>query len=729
MEIEDKMPKKPIKDKTLLIIESPGKLSTLNKILGDSYFIRASFGHIMELSKTRGNGLGVEVDNDFKVHYSYLPDKKDKIQALLDAASNAKEILIASDGDSEGECIAFHLRDTVISSGVPIKRVIFNEITKSAVLKAINNPIEFNEPLYLSQNSRRVTDRLIGFLVSPFLIKAFNGEKLSAGRVQSVAVRLVNERENEIETFEPEEYWNIFATLAKNTSEQNFTAKYIKKITSREDAVKIKDELESDDFSVVYVDAKEKKRNPYPPLTTSKLQQIAAGRYGLSVKTIMDAAQKLYEGGHISYMRTDSVHTSPEAITEVRSWLKNNSYKIPNQPNFYASKANAANAHECCRPTHIDNLPEDIFVPEDQKKVYRVIWERFVASQMEPALYDTVSILIKSSSGHELKVSGRTLKYAGWLDIATDQISVKSEDEDDIQLPILKSGDNLILVAPKVKAEQKFTQPPPRYGEAILVKELEKRGIGRPSTYATILETIKSRGYVELKGKVYHGTEIGAKVTNKLKKYFKFLEYDYTANMETQLDEIAEGKLKYVDMLNSFFKDFQRELRTAYNDSNTDASTDILCNKCGKFNYIIKHGQYGYYLSCFDVDCKSTISCELVDGKPVLKEKNTVFDGVSCPKCSGKMTKRDGKFGPYLSCLDIKCKGNAKVPYGKKCPKCNKELYQTIYQDQNVLFCTGYPNCFHREDLKNTIENPKNYSSGQDIPRKTKKILKSVSKK
>ena len=377
------MPKKPVKDKILLVVESPGKIKTLQKFLGDNYIIRASFGHIMELSKKKGNGLGIEVDNNFKAHYNYLPDKMDKIKALIDAASNAKEIYIASDADREGECIAFHVRDAIESCGVPIYRVKFGEITKSAVLKAIQNKGDFSQEQYDSQQGRRAIDRLVGFLASPYLIKAFNGEKLSAGRVQSVAVRLVTEREAEIENFIPEEYWNIFTTLAKPSSlDEKFTAKYINKISNKNDADKVKSDLESDQFTVVNVDAKEKKRNPYPPLTTSKLQQVAAGRYGLSVSNTMAAAQSLYEAGKITYMRTDSVRSSPESITEVREWLTNNKFNIPLKPNFYATKDSAQDAHEAIRPTHLEEHPDDIYLSDDQKKVYRVIWERFVASQM-----------------------------------------------------------------------------------------------------------------------------------------------------------------------------------------------------------------------------------------------------------------------------------------------------------------------------------------------------------
>lgn len=721
---------------TLLLIESPGKSATLSKILGENYTIRASYGHIMLLPADGKYKFGIDVDNGFKLKYTFDPLKKDKLKAIIDSAKNVKEILVASDGDTEGCVIAFHLRDALESAGVPIKRVIFNEITKAAVLKAVANPVPFDDNLYESGMARRAVDRLVGFMGSPYISTTLN-EKLSAGRVQSVAVRLVVEREAEIQNFQPEEYWNIFTTLAKpKLLSEKFDAKLIKKITNKTDADIVKSDLESDQFIVTSVEAKEKKRNPYPPLTTSKLQQVAAGRYGLSVTNIMDAAQKLYEAGKITYMRTDSVRVSPEAIKDVRSWLTENNHNIPAKENFYATKDAAQNAHEAIRPSYVQETPDNIYLTDDtQKKVYRVIWERFVASQMEPALYDTVSILIKTSSGHELKAAGRTLKYAGWLEIATDQVSVKSEDEDDIQLPILKAGDNLTLVPPKVKAEQKFTQPPPRFGEAILVKELEKRGIGRPSTYATILNNISGRGYVELKSKVYHGTELGQKVVEKLKKYFKFLEYDYTANMEEQLDFIAEGKLKYEDMLDTFFKDFQKEIKNAYNDLNEKSRTDIKCSKCDINFMLIKHGCYGYYLSCSDLDCKNNISCEVdSDGKPVIKQNKQVAPGVSCPKCLKEMTRKDGKFGPYYACLDFKCGGKSKVPYeDRHCPRCNECLYLTIYNEDSVLFCIGYAKtgCNYKENLPKdkSIANPKEFNKGDGLPNNIKRILKKADKK
>jgi DNA topoisomerase-1 len=714
--------------KVLVVVESPNKIKSISKYLGDDYVIRASFGHICDLVHNKKNRLGVDIENDFKPTYSLLPDKKDKLQSILDATKGVSEILLASDPDREGEAISFHLKDCLESTGLPIKRITFNEITKNAVLHAVKNPKNLDHNLYDAQQARRVLDRLVGFMVSPFLIRSI-GPNLSAGRVQSVAVRLVVDREREIENFKPEEYWNINASLVSTTAkDEPFIAKYFKKVTNKSDAMKIKTDLESDTYSVTKVEAKEKKRNPLPPLITSKLQQVAAGRYGFAVARTMKAAQSLYESGLVTYIRTDSTRLSPESITSVREYLTKKNFKVPATPNYYASKGSAQDAHEAIRPSDVYKTPDKVFLGEDQQKIYRIIWERFVASQMEPAVYDTMNVLIESSSQHELKASGRTLKYAGWLAVATDQVNFKqSDDEDDAQLPLLNVGDVVVLTPPNVQAEQKFTQPPGRYGEGSLVKELEKRGIGRPATYADIIEKIKGRGYVELKGKVYHGTDIGKTVIDALKKNFKFLELEYTAEMETKLDKIAEGNLTYVTMMNDFFTPFQDELKTAYADNQQDSG--FTCEKCSN-KMVIKHGRFGFYISCIGSKCKTTISCDVVDGKAILKEhakQEVAPEDVKCPKCDSEMFKKDGKFGPFYSCMTYpKCNGSRKIPFGKKCNKCNNEFYLTIFNNEPKLACMGYPNCKNIVDVpgenSNKWVNPKKFQQ-KKIKRSIKKVL------
>lgn len=670
--------------------------------MGKDYIIRASFGHVIDLSTGDKNcRLGVDLENNYKPKYKVLPDKKDKIQSIIDAATEASQIYLATDPDREGEAIAWHLHSCLESTGKPIKRVTFNEITKAALTKAVNNPGDLDQNLFDAQQARRVLDRIVGFLASDFLRDSV-GTNLSAGRVQSVAVRLVADREKEIQDFKPEEYWNIQAQLAKTPQADSFSAKFASKVTNEKDAKAIKAELDQDTYVVRSIDKKEKKRNPYPPLTTSKLQQSAAGRYGFPVKRTMNCAQSLYESGLITYMRTDSVRIAPEAINSVREFLKNNKMSCPDKPNYYKGKSDAQDAHEAIRPTDIMKKPENIFLGDEEQKIYRLIWERFIASQMEPAVYDTMSVVIQSSSLHELKANGRSLKYEGWLSIASDL--KKEKGDDNVMLPPMNVGDSLLLVDPKVSADQKFTQPPSRYGEAAIVNELEKRGIGRPSTYASIIDTIKGRNYVELKNKVYWATDVGMQIVDKLSTHFSFMDYKYTADMEDKLDKIAEGNLEYVTALDNFFLPFQKECKKASLSEMPDFG--IPCPTCGK-KTLLKHGPFGFYMSCIDrPNCKGTVSVDVVDGKPVIKQKveRKLAEGVTCPKCGAGMYRNDtGRFGPYFYCENSpKCRGTRKVPYGKTCSDCGHELFMTIFSGQKKLACMGYfekHQCRHIEDL------------------------------
>lgn len=692
--------------KILVIVESPNKIKKLSSFLTNAEF-KASFGHFMDLSTTKKYNFGVKLEDDFKPIYIISPDKKDKLKAIIDAAGSKdiSEIYVCSDPDREGEKIGFHIKECLESTGKPIFRAVFNEITKTAVLKAIQNPIGFDENLDKAATARRVLDRIVGFSCSPYLMQIFGSKSLSAGRVQSVCCELIVERDQEILEFKPEEYWSIIATLAKEkTLKDKFQAKYIKRISNKTDALKIKSDLDKDTYEIIKIDKQEKKRNPFPPLTTSTLQQAANAKFGYSTNKTMEYAQKLFEQGFISYHRTDSLVLSKEAINNIRDWLTNNNHKIPKTPNLYKNKQNSQEGHEAIRPTDFSKTYDKLILTDEQKKIYKLIWERAICSQMESALYDTVSILIESSSKHELKANGRTLKYAGWLVISNEQVSDKKSDEEDIQLPILKVGDNLVLVPPKVETEQKFTQPPPRYSEGTLVKELEKKGIGRPSTYSAIITNIKNRGYVEMNNKFFVSTDTGKQIVGALKKYFKFMEYDYTANMETNLDKIAEGKLTYVDMLSSFFNDFQKELKIAYSSEQKDFG--FKCSKCnGKM--FLKTGKFGDFLACenYSTGCKSTKSCDIVDGIPVIKtggfKKQEIVSGVSCPNCKSDMVKKIGKFGAFYACIKYpKCKGTSKIPSGHKCNKCNSDMYVALFNGEEKLACSGYPNC------KNIIEMP-----------------------
>lgn len=682
--------------KTLLIVESPAKAKTISKYLGDDYIVRASYGHLVDLAGGGKDGIGVDLDHGFLPKYQVIPDQKDKLKTIIDAASGVKEILLASDPDREGEAIAWHIAEALKKFNIPIKRVKFGEITKNEILKGIKQAGALDQNLFEAQQARRVLDRIVGYMVSPFLINSL-GPGLSAGRVQSVAVRMVVDREREIENFKPEEYWNISACLAKPTTlTDSFTAKYSNKITDKITADKIKKELDGDSYEVLTVVEVEKSRNPYPPFITSSLAISAAGRYKFPAARTMKAAQSLYEAGLITYMRTDSVRSNPEAIDACRDWLKKNKHDLPDKVVIYKTKNSAQDAHEAIRPTDVFKTPQNIFVSEDEQKIYRLIWERFVASQMKPALYDTVSVTVQSSSNHLLKANGRVLKYKGWLDITGD---FENDDEGEAKLPILKPKDKLALVAPKVKSEKKSTQPPPRYSEKTLIKELEKRGIGRPSTYAAIMGKITDRSYIVKKGEMFNATDTGKNVVDSLAKHFSFMEYKYTADMEEELDKIADGKLDYLNMMNGFYTPFSVQLKDAYTAHRKDYG--FKCDACQKKMYL-KHGKFGFFMACENYpECKNTFSCEMVNEVPVPKEKVVpVVSGVFCPKCNAGMIKRDGKFGPFYSCSTYpKCNGLSKIPFGKKCIKCNAEMYMTILNSEMKLACMGYPNCKNVEDL------------------------------
>lgn len=685
--------------KTLIVVESPKKAKEVQKYLGKDYIVRASMGHVVDLISTPRNRLGVDVENGFKPFYAVIPEKKDKLAAIIDAASLVDQIYLASDPDREGEAIAWHISDH-LKGKKPIRRVLFQEITKAGVKAGLDKVQDLDKNLFDAQQARRVLDRLVGFMVSPFLMDVMGGS-LSAGRVQSVTLRLIVDREREIENFKPDEYWSISAALAKpETLDDKFVARYHGKVTNKADATKIKSDLDNDTYDIIEVVAEEKAKSPFPPFTTAKLQQAASRKYKLSADRTMKAAQSLYESGIVSYIRTDSVRSSPESIASVRDWLLDNGHQVPSKPNHYAVKSNAQDAHEAIRPTDVETLPsEKSNLSEDERKVYQLVWERFVASQMKPALYDTLAVTIRSSSGHVLKATGRTLKFKGWLEIMDFK---DKEDDDQGKLPNLKKGDVVILVPPKVKAEQKFTQPPPRYKIHSLVEELEKRGIARPSTYAAIITKVTDRQYVEKKADTFYATELGKKVVDLLIQFFDFMQYQYTAEMETQLDQIAEGKLDYLGMLGSFFPKFKDQLRKA--DSMNEKNYGINCWICSK-TMKLKHGKFGYYMSCSDYpNCKTTRSCEIVNDKPVFKESGStapVVDGVSCPKCSSTMTIRDGKFGKFYSCTKYpKCNGSAKVPSGHKCDKCGYDMYITVFDGVSKLACMGYPHC------RNIVELP-----------------------
>ena len=681
----------------LVIVESPAKSKTITKYLGAGYTIRPTGGHIIDLSKGHGGGdIGVDIQNGFKPRYEVSPDKRDKIKSIIDAARTADEIFVASDGDREGEAIAFHIADQLKSLNKPLKRIDFNEITEKALRKAIANPRPFDQNLYDAQQARRVLDRIVGFMVSPYLSQKL-GDKLSAGRVQSVTLRMIVDREEEIEAFVPETFYNINATLAKSDKSEKFVAKYPARIDKEEDVYRIKEDLDASTYVIDDVQAKQMPRKAPPPLITSTLQQEASTKLKFAGERTMKAAQELYEAGHITYLRTDSVRNSADSILEVREFLTKNGFDIPAQPNEFKNKDQAQDAHEAIRPTHVDQHPDKIALAGDQQQIYNLIWRMFVASQMQPAVFDVVKVTVKASKGQRLLAEGKTLREEGWMFIVKEFL----KKDKDVTLPPLVAGDVVTLVAPKVKMEKSQTKPPPRYSEATLNAELERKEIGRPSTYATIIAKISNRKYVKSTAAGFVPTDLGRQVSNDLKAEFSFMDYMYTANMEKSLDLIADGKLDYLSMMTKFFDEFKAEFQKARGGQGQP--TGIPCPKCGG-DTVLRKSKYGFFAGCmkYKAGCDGIANVSVEDGKAIPKsQKAKIDDAVKCPDCgSGMVPRPDGKFGPFYSCSNYpKCLGKRKMPFGKKCSKCGNELYATLMSGKLKLACMGYPDCKNVEEL------------------------------
>ena len=628
--------------KNLVIVESPAKAKTINKYLGSDYVVEASLGHIMDLPK---NDIGVELKKrTFEPKLIVSPGKEKLVDRLKKLAAKADAVYLAPDPDREGEAIAYHLKLQIepgLKNRQTIQRVTFNEITKKAVVDAFKRARDVDGNLVDAQQTRRVLDRLVGYEISPLLWdKVRRG--LSAGRVQTVALRLIVDRENEIKAFVPVEYWPVDARLKPQSVKQEFTAKLhsidgarltVNSVSGNalpdgETAGRARAEMESAKYAVRSVEAKERRRNPPPPFSTSQLQQQASNRLGYNVKRTMGVAQRLYEGievgsdgtvGLITYMRTDSTRVSPVAVEEARTYIGSLGAKyLPAKPNEFKGKKDAQDAHEAIRPTHVEYTPESIrnSLSDEQFRLYDLIWRRFVASQMTAAVYDqtTVEIEGKAARSYGLRVSGSVLKFDGFLRIADArlgkaqaaaeakalQAEVSEEDEDDAALPELKQGQALDLLA--VLTEQKFTEPPPRFNEASLVKELEERGIGRPSTYASIINTIQDREYVKKLSRKFVPTEIGMVVTALLVKNFPYIfDMDYTRRLEEELDRVEDGEEKWTDLLNGFYGHLTDEIKVAEKSMEEikrwEKPTEELCEKCGS-PLVLRWGKFGSFFSC-----------------------------------------------------------------------------------------------------------------------------------
>jgi DNA topoisomerase I len=763
--------------KALVIVESPAKAKTIEKYLGKGFEVRASVGHIMDLPK---NNIGVELKNrTFEPELVVSPGKEKVVDQLKKLAAKADEIFLAPDPDREGEAIAAHLAMQLGKNATErkkIRRVTFNEITKKAVQEAFKHARDIDQNLVDAQQTRRVLDRLVGYQISPLLWdKVRRG--LSAGRVQTVALRLVVEREREIGEFKPVEYWTLDAELhPERQADKKFKARFVgidgesvrvangkdkdekdvfisNSVPGKPQMDEVLAALENAKWSVVSIQAREQQRRPLPPFITSQLQRDAANKLGFNVRRTMGVAQRLYEGvdlgaegttGLITYMRTDSPRVAPEALTSAREWVEKNlgAHYLPATANVYKGKKDAQDAHEAIRPTDASRTPESIarFLSDEQLKLYTLIWKRFVASQMVPAIYDVTTANIaaissKTRKTYDFRVSGSVQRFDGFLKVY--EVSEDKKDDDDESSNKMPSLDGVkALEKDELLPEQHFTQPPPRYNEASLVKELEERGIGRPSTYASIINTIQDREYVVKHGGSrgrFYPTEIGVVVCGLMVKNFPYIfDTKYTAKLEEELDDIEEGKEKWTDLLNGFYDHFEEELKVAgkkmENIKRMEQKTDEKCEVCGS-PLVLKWGKFGTFFACSAYDKKDPSSCtftkENIAAKPDLNTPEAQEAGDTeeyCENCGKVMVMRRGLFGPFMACPDYNadppCKTFRKLsqkqqqkppePTGEDCPVCGKPLVLRQGTYGEFVSCSGYPKCkYIKQNLIEGMKCPK----------------------
>ncbi|WP_079515941.1 type I DNA topoisomerase [Rossellomorea marisflavi] len=685
----------------LVIVESPAKAKTIERYLGKKYKVRASMGHIRDLPKSQ---MGVDVKNEFEPKYITIRGKGPVLKELKTAAKKVKKIYLAADPDREGEAIAWHLAHSLDLDVASDCRVVFNEITKDAIKESFKHPRAINMDLVDAQQARRILDRLVGYNISPLLWKKVK-KGLSAGRVQSVAVRLIIDRENEIKEFTPEEYWSIDAQFKKG--KDIFSAAFYgidgKKVELKnEDEVKdVLSQMKGKSFSVDKVTKKERKRNPAPPFTTSSLQQEAARKLNFRAKKTMMLAQQLYEGiemggkegtvGFITYMRTDSTRISEVAQKEAGEYItgKYGEEFLKTSPRKDKKQQKAQDAHEAIRPTSTLRDPSSVkeFLSRDQHRLYKLIWERFISSEMAPAVMDTMSVDLVNG-GVFFRATGSKVKFPGFMKVYVEGSDDQKEEKDNI-LPALKEGDKVTSEA--IDPNQHFTQPPPRYTEARLVKTLEELGIGRPSTYAPTLDTIQRRGYVSLDNKRFIPTELGEIVLELVREFFPdIIDVEFTANMEKSLDNIEEGNEKWEKIIEHFYKDFEKHLEIAENEMEKveirDEPAGEDCEECGH-PMVFKMGRYGKFMACSNFpDCRNT--------KPIVKEI-----GVKCPKCEkGNIIERKSKkkrifYGcdQYPECDFL----SWDKPIERKCPKCSEMLVEKKLKKGNQIQCV---NCDYKEE-------------------------------
>ena len=702
--------------KSLLIVESPTKVKTLSKFLGKGFEIKASVGHIKDLPKKE---LGVDVENNLTPTYVVIEGKEKVLKDLKKAAKEADKIYLGPDPDREGEAIAWHIAGELKGAPDRVFRVEFNEITEKAVTDAIKHPRKIDMDLVDAQQARRILDRLVGYKLSPFLWRKVR-RGLSAGRVQSVALRLVVDREREIGAFKATEYWSITASL-EGKEPPPFDAKLFRineekaEINNEEQAGGILKDLEGRGFSVKQIEKKKRKRSPAPPFITSTLQQEAARKLRFTAKKTMMMAQQLYEGielggegsvGLITYMRTDSVRVASEAQEEASALIRGEFGKdyLPEKPNVYKSKKSAQEAHEAIRPSSVVRTPSSIksFLSRDQYNLYKLIWNRFVASQMHAALLEQTSVDISAdprdageAKRYIFRASGTVVQFPGFMKVYTESGDTETDEEG--LLPSLTAGDVLktLGIAPK----QHFTQPPPRFSEASLVKELEAKGIGRPSTYANILSTIQDRKYTEKDEGRFRPTELGTLVSDLLvDKFSDVMDYNFTAKMEDNLDRIEEGGFKWFDIVMDFYRPFDKDLIEAMENLGkvrpADIPTDEVCDKCGK-PMVIKWGRHGRFIACTGYpECKNTrpLEQEGAGGGAGAAAQETEE---KCEKCGSPMVLKSGRFGRFLACGKYpECKTTKAISTGIKCPEDGGDIVERRTKKGKVFFsCGNYPNC------------------------------------
>lgn len=707
--------------RNLVIVESPAKAKTINKILGKEFTVKASVGHIKDLPE---KDLGVNIENNFEPQYVVIPGKEKIIRELKKASKEADMVFLAPDPDREGEAIAWHIAFEIAEKKTrneKIYRIVFNEITERAVREAIKKPEKIDMNKVDAQQARRVLDRLVGYGLSPLLWKKIR-RGLSAGRVQSVAVRLIVDREREISAFNSEEYWSINAEFegskppafwAKLSRIQQGAESQQQKflIQNGQAADRLVAGLKEQGFTLGRIERKHRKRMPYPPFITSTLQQEAARKLRFTAKKTMMFAQQLYEGielgaegsvGLITYMRTDSPRIAPEAREWARQFIVNAYGKdyVPEKPPFYKSKASAQEAHEAIRPTYADKKPETVkpFLSKEQYGLYLLIWNRFMASQMSPAQLDQTTFVVEDDKKScEFRATGTVIRFDGFMALYTEGKD-ELEEEEGFTLPGLKEGETLRLLS--LRPKQHFTQPPPRYTEATLVKALEEKGIGRPSTYAAILSTIQDRKYVQRIEGRFSPTELGMIVNDYLvEKFTELLDFNFTAKMENQLDSIEEGKMKWVKVISDFFKPFKSHLGDAVKATDDvkpkDIPTEIMCEKCG-LPMVIRWGRHGRFLACTGFPkCKTArpLTENGENGQAV--EQNVQPTDEKCEKCGSPMVIKTGRFGKFLACSKYpECKSARPLSTGIKCPADGGDIVERRSKRGKLFWsCSNYPKC------------------------------------